>query len=92
MVRGSICRGSGTGTTYNGTGTHMQYTIGTSTKQTGTGTPKQQSTSSLLVRYHTYWYRYHHVIFTRFEHNSNLGARVRLSFDHHFEITNEKGI
>ena len=48
-VRGNICRGSGTGTTYNGTGTHMQYTIGTGTKQTGTGTPKQQITSSLLV-------------------------------------------
>ena len=24
IVRGSICRDSGTGTTYNGTGTHMQ--------------------------------------------------------------------
>ena len=40
-------------------------------------------------RYHTYWYRYQHVIPARLEQNFNLGARARWSFNHHFEITNE---
>ena len=43
-------------------------------------------------RYHTYWYRYQHVIFAGFEQNSNFGAKVRSSFDNKFEITKEKGI
>ena len=38
------------------------------------------------------WYRYQHVIFARFEQNSNFGARVCSSFDHQLEITKEKGI
>ena len=42
--------------------------------------------------YHTYWYRYQHVIFAGIEQNSNRGARVQLSFDHHFEMMKEKGI
>ena len=50
----------------------------------------RRSPIAFWYRYHTYWYRYQHVIFAGFEHNSNLGARVHLSFDHHFEITKEK--
>ena len=37
MKRGS-CGGSGTGTTLTSTGTHMQWSNGTSTKDSGTGT------------------------------------------------------
>ena len=54
---------------------------GTGTMQTGTGTPKQEINSGQVVpvpqsrkstmakwyRYHTYWYRYQHVIFAGFE-------------------------
>ena len=57
--------------------------------------PVPQSRKSPVVvwyRYHTYWYRYQHVIFVGFEQNSNLGARARVSFIHHFEITEEKSI
>ena len=39
MKRGS-CGGSGTGTTLTGTGTHMQWSSGTDTKDSGTGTPR----------------------------------------------------
>ena len=35
-----------------------------------------------------FWYRYQHVIFAGFKRNFDLGARARLSFDSHFEITN----
>ena len=61
----------------------------------GKPVPVPQSRNSPIAkwyRYHTYWYRYQHVIFAGFEHNSNFGARVCLSFDHQFEITKEKGI
>ena len=40
----------------------------------------------IWYRYHTYWYWYQHEIFAGLEQNSNLGARVHLSFNHHFEI------
>ena len=39
MKRGS-CGGSGIGTTLTGTGTHMQWSSGTGTKDSGTGTPR----------------------------------------------------
>ena len=80
----------------------------TGTRQIGTGTPTQKFTRSQVVlvpvptsrnspvakwyRYHTYWYRYQHVIFAGFKQNSNSSARVCSSFDHQFEITKEKGI
>ena len=38
VKRGSY-GGSGTGTTLTGTGTHMQWSSGTNTKDSGTGTP-----------------------------------------------------
>ena len=91
MVRRKTERGSGTGT-----------------MQTGTGTPKQEINSGQVVPVPgklvpvpippnrnspvAKWYRYQHVIFAGFEHNSNSCARVRSSFDHQFEITMEKGI
>ena len=52
----------------------------------------RNSTVAKWYRYHTYWYRYRHVIFEGIEQNSNSSARVRSSFDHQFEITMEKGI
>ena len=39
-------------------------------------------------RYHTNWYLYRNAIFAGFKRNFDLGARVRSSFDSHFEITN----
>ena len=65
---------------------------GTGTKQTGTGTPKQEITSSLLVPVPHLMVPVPTCNFAGFEHNSNFGARARLSFDHHFEMMKEKGI
>ena len=52
----------------------------------------RKSPVTFWYQYHTYWYRYQHVIFTSFEKNSNFGARARLSFDHHFKMMEKKGI
>ena len=91
-VRGSFCRGSGTGTTYNGTSTPCS-TLLVSVPHPLVPVPlSSRAPVAFWYRYHTYWYRYQHVIFAGFDQNSTLGARVRLSFDHHFEITKEKGI
>ena len=52
----------------------------------------RKSAVAIWYRYHAYWYRYQHVIFAGIEQISNRGARVHLSFDHHFEMMKEKGI
>ena len=89
-------RGSGTGTRQTGTGTpNQEINSGQVVPVPGKPVPVPPSRNSPVekwYRYHTYWYRYQHVIFTGFEQNSNSGARVRSSFDHQFEITMEKGI
>ena len=84
-------RGSGIGT--------MQSVIGTPKQEINSGQvvpvpvpPSRNSPVENWYRYHTYWYRYQHVIFTGFEHNSNSSATVHSSFNHQFEITMEKGI
>ena len=38
-MKRTSCGGSGTGTTFTGTDTHMQWSNGTGTKYSGTGTP-----------------------------------------------------
>ena len=96
MVLGNNCRGSGIDTRQTGTGTPKQkFTRSHLVPVPGKPvpvTPSRKSPVAKWYRYHTYWYRYQHVIFVRFEQNSNFGARVRSSFDHQFEITKEKGI
>ena len=96
MVSGNNCRGSGTGTRKTGTGIPKQkFTSSQVVPVPISPVPVPPNRKSLVAkwyRYHTYWYRYQHVIFTGFEQNSNFGARVHSSFDHQFEITKEKGI
>ena len=89
-------RGSGTGTMQTDTGTPKQeINSGQVVLVPRKPIPIPLSINSVVAkwyRYHTYWYRYQHVIFVGFEHNSNSSARVRSSFNHQFEITMEKGI
>ena len=100
MVLGNNCKGSGTGTgtgtTLTGTGTPKQKFIRSQVVPVPLSSvpvpPRRKSTLGKWYRYRTYWYRYQHVIFTGFEENSNFGARVRLYFNHQFEMTKEKGI
>ena len=88
--------GSGIGTRQTGTGTHKQkFTSSKVVPVPPSPVPVPPNIKSPIVkwyRYHTYWYRYQHVILTGFEQNSNSGARVRSSFDHQFKIAKEKGI
>ena len=96
MVLGNKCRGSDTGTTLTGTGTPKQKFTNSQVVPVPLSpvpvAPNRKSPVTKWYRYHTYWYRYQHVIFVRFEQNSNSSARVRSSFDHQFESTKEKGI
>ena len=96
MVLGNNCRGSGTSTMQTGTVTPKQkFTSSHLVSVPGKPVPVPQNRNSPVAKwhqYHTYWYRYQHVIFTGFEQNSNFSARVRSSFDHQLEITKEKGI
>ena len=94
MMLGNNCKGSGTSTTLTGTGTPKQKF----TRNQVVPIPlspvliptRRNSPMAKWYRYHTYWYRYQHVIF---EHNSNSGVtRVLSSFDHQFKSTKEKGI
>ena len=95
-MRRKADRGSGTGTMKIGTSTPKQeINSGQVVPVPLSPVPIPTSRNSPVAkwyRYHTYWYRYQHVIFEGFEQNSNSGARVRSSFDHQFEITMEKGI
>ena len=54
--------------------------------------PSKNSPEAKWYQYHTYWYRYRHVIFAGIEQNSDSNARVHPSFDHQFEITMENDI
>ena len=96
MMLGNICKGSGIGTTLTNTDTPKQkFTRSQVVLVPLSPVPVPTSRNSPMAkwyRYHTYWYRYQHVIFAGFEHNSKSGARVRSSFDHQFESTKEKGI
>ena len=96
MMLGNKCRGSGTGTRQTGTGTPKQKFNSSQVVPVPLSPvpvpPSKKSPEAKWYRYHTYWYRYQHVIITGFEQNSNSSARVRSSFDHQFEITMEKGI
>ena len=96
MVLGNNCRDSGTGTRQTGIGTPKQkFTSSQVVPIPLSPVPVPPNRKSLVAkwyRYHTYWYQYQHVIFARFEQNSNFGARVCSSFDHQLEITKEKGI
>ena len=96
MMLGNNCKGSGTGTRQTGTGTPKQKFTKSQVVSIPLSPvpvpPNKKSPVAKWYRYHTYWYRYQHVIFSRFEQNSNFGARVRSSFDHQFESTKEKGI
>ena len=86
MVLGNNCRGSGTGTF----SPKQKFTSSHLVPVLGKPVPVPPSRKSPVAKW--YRYRYQHVIFEGFEHNSNFGARVRSSFDHQFEITKEKGI
>ena len=50
MKRGS-CGGCGTGTTLIGTGSHMQWSSGTGTKDSGTGTKDSGTGTPRLLEY-----------------------------------------
>ena len=96
MILRNKYRGSGTGTRQIDTGTPKQEF------NSGKVVPVPLSPVSVPLnrkapeakwyRNHTnrYWYRY--VIFARIENNSYSNARVHSSFNHHLEITMEKGI
>ena len=96
MMVGNKCRGSGTGTRQTGTGTPKQkFNSGQVVPVPLSPVPvppRKKSPEAKWYRYHTYWYRYQHVIFVGFEQNFDSSARVRSSFDHQFEITMERGI
>ena len=96
MMLGNNCKGSGTGTRQTGTGTPKHKFTRSQVVPIPLSPvpvpPSRKSPVAKWYRYHTYWYRYQQVIFAGFEHNSNSSARVRLFFDHQFEITKEKGI
>ena len=98
MILGNKCTGSGsgTGTRQTGTGTPKQKFNSSQVVSVPLSPvpipPSKNSPEAKWYRYHTYWYRYQHIIFARFEQNSNSSVRVRSSFDQKFEITMEKGI
>ena len=96
LILGNKCRGSGTGTTLTGTGTPKhKFNSGQVVPLPLSPVPvplRKKSPEAKWHRYHTYWYRYRHVIFTGIEQNSDSNARVHSSFDHQFEIIMEKGI
>ena len=93
---GNKCRGSGTCSTLTDTVTSRKnFSSGQVVPVPLSSVPvppSKKSPVSKWYRYHTYWYRYRHVIIARFEQNSNSGAKVRLSFNQQLEITMEKGI
>ena len=93
---GNKGRGSGTDTRQTGTSTPKQnFNSGQVVSVPLSPVPvppSKKSPEAKWYRYRTYGYRYHHVIITGFEQNSNSGARVCSSFDHQLEITMEKGI
>ena len=93
---GNKCRGSGTGTRQTGTGTPKQKFNSSQVVPVPLSSVlvplSKKSPEAKWYRYHTYWYRYQHVIIAGFEQNSNSSARLRSSFDHQFEITMENGI
>ena len=95
-VRRNTKEGSGTDTRQTGTGIHKQKFTSSKVVPVPLSPvsvpPNRKSPVAKWYRYHTYWYRYQHVIFAGFEQNSNSGARVRSYFDHQFEITKKKGI
>ena len=82
MMLGNNCKGSGTGTTLTGTGTLKQKFNRSQVVPVPLSPvlvpPNRKSPVEKWYQYHTYWYRYQHVIFAGFEHNSNSGARVRV--------------
>ena len=98
MMLGNNFKGSGTGTRQTSTGTPKHKFTRSQVVPVPLSSvpvpvpPNRKSPVAKWYRYHTYWYRYQHVIFMGFEQNSNFGARVRSSFDHQFESTKEKGI
>ena len=96
MMLGNKCRDSGTGTRQTSTGTPKQEINSGQVVPVPLSPvpvpPSKKSPEAKWYRYHTYWYRYRHVIFTGIEQNSDSNARVHSSFDHQFEITMEKGI
>ena len=96
MVLGNNCRGSGTGTRQTGTGTPKQKFTSSQVVPVPLSPvpvpPNKKSPVAKWYRYHTYWYRYQHVIFAGFEQNSNFSTRLCSPLDHQFEITKEKGI
>ena len=54
--------------------------------------PSKNSQEAKWYRYHSYWYRYRHVIFAGIEQNFDSNARVHSSFNHQFKITMENDI
>ena len=83
MMLGNNCKSSGTGTTLTGTGTPKHKLTRSQVVPVPFSPlpvpPNRKSPVAKWYRYHTYWYRYQHVIFEGFEQNSNSGARVRTS-------------